>query len=109
VVLLNFSTSGELYQLFPNRFTPHTLIKADTIYKIPTAGSFTVTGPAGSDTIIGYAADEPFELIGSDFHSSPFLMVTSGDASTLQRIHQNIDKLNARELIRKNIDFIVSE
>jgi tRNA A-37 threonylcarbamoyl transferase component Bud32 len=109
LVVLNFSTSGELYQLFPNRFTPDSLVKADTIYKIPKAGSFTVTGPAGSDTVIGYAADAPFELIGSDFRDNPFLVVTNENLSTLERIYHNIERLKARKLIRKNIDFVVSK
>lgn len=109
MVVLNFSTSGELYQLFPNRFTPDSLVKADTIYKIPKAGSFTVTGPVGSDTVISYAADAPFELIGSDFRDNPFLVVTDEDLSALERIYYNINKLKTKKLIRKNIDFVVSK
>lgn len=109
MVLLNFTTSGELYQLFPNRFSPDSFIKAEALYKIPKTGFFEVTGPVGSDTLIGYAADESFELIGSEFRDSPFLVVTDDDPSTLKRICQNIDKLKGRRLIRKNIDIIISE
>lgn len=109
VVLMDFSTSDELVQLFPNRFHPDSFIKANTIYQIPERGGFEVTGPAGAETVIGYAADSDFEIFNKSFESSPFLSFTDDNIEALKKIHQNIQNLNKTTLIRKNIDFIISD
>jgi len=109
VVLMDFSTSDELVQLFPNRFHPDSLVKANTIYHIPGRGGFEVTGPAGSETVIGYACDSDFEIFNRSFDSSPFLSFTNDDKEALTKIYLNIQNLNKMTLIRKNIDFIISE
>jgi len=109
VILLDFSTSDELIQLFPNQFNPDTFIRANTVYNIPSQGYFEVTGPAGSETVIGYADDATFDLMGKTFESSPFLMITDKDTSELEKIYKNIQNLKTKKLIRKNIDFIISD
>lgn len=109
VVLLDFSTSDELVQLFPNKFSPDSLIRAGTVYTIPVRGSFEVTGPAGSETVIGFAGDSYFEILRNDFTESPFLTVTNNDEAELEKIQQNIQDLKNMNLIRKNIDFLISD
>jgi len=106
---MDFSTSDELVQLFPNRFHPDSLVKANTIYHIPGRGGFEVTGPAGSETVIGYACDSDFEIFNRSFDSSPFLSFTNDNKEALTKIYLNIQNLNKKTLIRKNIDFIISE
>jgi len=109
VVLLDFSTAGEMIQLFPNQFHPSTFIKANTSYKIPSQGSFEVTGPAGSETVIGYASASEFTLINGSFDSTPFLTITDKDKEALTGFYQNIQNLKKTKLVRKNIDFMISE
>jgi len=109
IVLMDFSTSDELVQLFPNRFHPDSHVKANTTYQIPGRGGFEVTWPAGSETVIGYACNSDFEIFNRSFDSSPFLSFTDDNIEALKKNHQNIQNLKNMTLIRKNIDFIVSE
>jgi len=106
---MDFSTSDELVQLFPNRFHPDSQVKANSIYNIPGRGGFEVTGPTGSETVIGYACDSDFEIFKRSFDTSPFLSFTNENKDALKRIHLNIQKLKGIQLIRKNIDFMISE
>ncbi|NOY68238.1 MAG: protein kinase [Deltaproteobacteria bacterium] len=105
VTLLDFTTGGELIQLFPNGFNRDSHIMANTTYNIPSQGSFEVTGPWGSETVIGFASESPFDLTGSSFGDSPFLSLNDKDTAALKRIYNNIQMLKKRRLIRKNIDF----
>lgn len=107
VTLLDFTTGGEMIQLFPNGFNRDSHITANTTYNIPSRGSFEVTGPFGSETVIGFASESPFDLTGASFGASPFLSISDRDTAALKRIYNNIQMLKKRRLVRKNIDFMI--
>ena len=107
-VLFDFTTAGELIQLFPNRFNPDSQIRANTIYHIPAEGSFEVTGPAGSETIVGYVAASPLAILENTYESGPFPFVTDADRDALERIYLKILDLNNIPLIRERIDFQIT-
>ncbi len=110
VVLYDFSTAGELIQLFPNRFTPDPLVRAGRTYFIPAKGSFEVTGPPGAETVIGFAADTPFSLLDVQYTDDvPFLMVTNEDPGILENIAAKMEILKNLGLVRKNLDFLITE
>ena len=109
VVLLDFSTGGEMIQLFPNKFNPDSFIRANTRYNIPSQGSFEVTGPAGAETVIGYASESAFDIMDIPYGMSPFRVVTDENRTALKNIFDNVQRLKRRTLIRKNVDFMISE
>lgn len=109
VVLLDFSTENELVQLFPNRFHPDSRLRKGEIYTIPERGAFEVTGPAGSETVIGFAGESAFSFLTPDFSQAPFLGVDRKDTEALAAIQENLKKLAPQALMRKILDFQILE
>jgi serine/threonine protein kinase len=105
IILLDFATTDEMVLLFPNQFHPDTRIDAGVLYHIPVQGSFDVTGPAGSETVAGFAADTAFDLLSPSFDQGPFMLVTNDNPAVLERIHRQMEKFKSRQFFRKTIDF----
>jgi serine/threonine protein kinase len=105
MILLDFATTDEIVLLFPNQFHPDTLIEAGVLYHIPVQGSFDVTGPAGSETVAGFAAETAFDLLSPSFDQGPFMLVTNDNPAVLERIHRQMEKFKSRPLFRKTLDF----
>ena len=108
MILLDFATSDEMVLLFPNQFHPDTLIEAGVPYHIPVQGSFDVTGPAGSETLAGFAAETAFDLLSPSFDQGPFMLVTNDNPAVLERIHHQMEKFKSGPLFRKTLDFYIS-
>jgi len=108
VILLNFTTNNEIIQLFPNRFHPESGIQAGSVYSIPSQGSFDVTGPAGLETVVGFAGETALDLLPLAFDQSPFVTVTDANPENLEQMILKMRGKNPDHFYRRTIDFQIS-
>lgn len=105
-VLFDFTTAGEMIQLFPNGFNTDSYIRAHTVYKIPIEGSFEITGPVGTEHIVGFTGGKAVGMLTmADMSEGPFPTVTNTDRAMLRKISSSIKKLDNVVLFRKAVDF----
>ena len=108
LILLDFATTDEMVVLFPNQFHPDPLIEAGVLYHIPAQGTFDVTGPPGSETVAGFAAETGFDLLRPSFDQGPFMLVTNNNPAVLERIRHQMEKFKSGPIFRKTLDFYIS-
>ncbi|MCP4104079.1 MAG: protein kinase [Desulfobacteraceae bacterium] len=112
VVILNLTTSGELIQIFPNKFNPDQFVQRDTIYSIPEASldiALEITGPPGKDELIVLAAEKPFNLFSTDFENQPFFALNKEDHAQTDKISSNIRKAEKLDLAQKRITYWIDD
>lgn len=109
LALLDFSTSGEIVQLFPNRFHPDSLVRAGSVHQIPSQGSFDVTGPAGSETVLGIACDAAFHLLPPNYAAGPFMTVTGDNAPLVKNMHDGIKRHARQPMVRNTLHFLIKD
>ena len=84
VTLVDVGTSGNVYILFPNRFSSGNKVKANEVYSVPDKGDgykITVNGPPGTEIVKAIATLKPISFIDTDF---------SGTRSIFKSVEKNV-------------------
>jgi len=108
LVLLSVTTTGELIQIFPNRFTLDQFVQREREYTIPGEDmdfELKITGPKGEEEIVALAAEAPFDFLSATFESQPFFQVDKDDQALIEKISRNIDKMGKIRVAQKRVSY----
>jgi hypothetical protein len=111
LVLVNITAGGELIQVFPNGFHLDQHIEANRDYAIPDEGidfQLQVTGPAGTEEILAFAADVPFDLFPASAEDQLFVQAEKGDHELLERISERIEKMEEVNIAKRRITYTIT-
>lgn len=81
VNLVNISSSGDITQIFPNRYHTDNHVRAGIKYRIPGDNygfDFYVTPPAGTERIYAIASSSPLNIFAQAFSRQAFVRLTRG-------------------------------
>ncbi|NCC60649.1 MAG: DUF4384 domain-containing protein [Verrucomicrobiae bacterium] len=87
VTLLDFTPSGKIYMLFPNKWVPNNFVKAGESITVPAAGqkfSMKVGGPAGVDVVKAIATNVETVILDPENQKlvGPFTALEDAKAAT---------------------------
>ncbi|MDY6987894.1 MAG: serine/threonine-protein kinase [Thermodesulfobacteriota bacterium] len=108
LVLLSVTTTGELIQIFPNRFSLDPFVQGKREYTIPGEDmefELKITGPQGEEEIVALAAEAPFDLLSATFESQPFFQVDKNDQALIAKISNNIYKMGRINMAQKRVSY----
>ena len=100
LVLVNIGSSGNITQIFPNRFHADNYIKGGVTYRIPDESygfGFRVEGPAGTERVYAVAGTRPVNVFNNDFSSRSFTSLTRGRARDIN-VYQTGARLDQAKL-----------
>ena len=87
VSLVNISSSGDITQIFPNRYHANNHVRAGVKYRIPEDNygfDFYVTPPAGTERIYAVASSNPLNIFAQDFSQQDFVTMTRGQTRGIE-------------------------
>ncbi len=111
LVVMLFASSGEIIQVFPNRFHPDSSVSTRNIYNIPSLNSdikLEVTGPSGIEELFAIISDAPLEVLPFNAEEMPFFVVDETDLSLLVRIHGNLQRVQKEGLKHKSFQYTIA-
>jgi len=93
LIVILFSVSGEIIQVFPNRYHPDSSISTGDRYDIPSPDmgiKLEVQGPPGTEELFAIISDEPLKIFPFNTRDMRFFVVDGTDDSLLREIHENL-------------------
>ena len=81
LVLVNIGSSGDITQIFPNRFHSDNFVRAGVTHRIPDGAygfEFLVEGPSGNERVYAVAGTRPIHIFDDDFNKQAFTSLTRG-------------------------------
>jgi serine/threonine protein kinase/23S rRNA pseudoU1915 N3-methylase RlmH len=113
LIVILFSSSGEIIQVFPNRYHPDSFISTGITYNIPSPDSdidLEVTGPPGIEELLAIISDTPFKIFPFNPEKMPFFVVDEKtDPSLLKGIHDNLQLAKKKEFKHKSVQYIIAK
>lgn len=112
LIVILFSSSGEIIQIFPNRYHPDSQISAMDTYNIPSPDSdieLEVTGPPGIEELFAIVADEPISLFPFKAGNMPFFIVDETDPLLLNQIYENIQEAKKMNFKYKSARYAIAK
>ena len=100
VSLVNISSSGNITQIFPNKFHSDNYIRAGIEYRIPGEHygfEFQVEPPAGTERIYAIASNHPLNIFRDNFSRQAFTALTRGKTRDIG-VHQVGGRLDQADL-----------
>ncbi len=100
LVLVNIGSSGDITQIFPNRFHSDNRIKGGVNYRIPDESygfQFRVECPAGTERVYAIAGTRPVNIFNNDFSRKSFTSLTRGRTRDI-KVYQAGDRLDQVKL-----------
>jgi hypothetical protein len=86
VTVYNVGPSGQVTQLFPNKFHEDNRVKANTTVNVPGAkAQIKVSGPVGAELIKIVATSKPHKVLSAGTESGQVFVVMKGGVSDLVR------------------------
>lgn len=112
VLVLNLTTSGDLIQVFPNKFNSSQFVQKNTKYLIPENPldiRLEVTGPPGKDEILVLAGEVPFDLFSATYENQPFFELNKENQVLSDKIISNIQTAEKLDLAQKRISYWIEK
>ena len=112
VIIILFSSSGEIMQVFPNRFYPDSYISAGIRYNIPSPNSdilLEVSGPAGKDELVAIISNAPMQIFPINSIESPFFVIDETDRSLLKQIQDNLQRAKEKDFMQKRAQYMIEK
>lgn len=111
MTLLDISTDGAITILFPNKFHPNNLVKANKEYAIPGDYNFEmgVTGPPGNEKVKAIATLQPVRLFDINLTRSPFASMPLNDDRAVRGVGGLKTKLEKQNWAETEISFQIRQ
>jgi serine/threonine protein kinase len=112
LTVILFSSSGEIIQVFPNRYHPDSFISTGNTYNIPSPESdikLEVTGPPGIEKLLALASDKPLEILPLNTEDLPFFVMDGTDPTLLKQIHDNLQLAKKMSLKHKSVQYAIAK
>jgi len=113
LILMLFFSSGEIIQVFPNRYHPDSFISTGITYNIPAPDSdfkLEVTGPPGIEELLAIVSDTPFKIFPFNTEEGPFIVVDKNtDPSLLKSIQDNLQLAKKKDFKHKSVQYIIEK